>query len=92
MRKSSGGSVKLSCQLKTVAATALPRLAGLHRNGGLLPLNPVNNRQFLTLLKCVQRLHKIAEVTNKLPNTIYDNDGSGIIENKGNVLNQINNH
>ena len=52
---------------------------------GLLLLNPATDRQFLTLLKYVQRLHKIAEVTNKLPNTIYDNDGSGIIENKGNV-------
>ena len=84
MRRSSGGSVKLSRQLKTVAATALPRLTGQHRKGGLLPLNPVTKRQFLTLLKDVKR-HKIAEVTNKLPNTIYDYDGSGIIENEGNV-------
>ena len=43
------------------------------------------SREFLTLLKDVKRLKIIAEVTNKLPNTIYDIVGSGIIENKGNV-------
>ncbi len=84
MRRSSGGSVKLSRQLKTVAATALPRLARQHRKGGLLPLNPVTKRQFLTLLKDVKR-QKIAEVPVKLHNNIYDNVGSGINENKGNV-------
>ena len=51
---------------------------------GLLLLNPVTNRQLLTLLKDVKRL-KTAEVPNTLPNYIYNIVGSGIIENKGNV-------
>ena len=51
---------------------------------GLLLLNPVTNRQFLTLLKDVKRL-KIAEVPDTLPNNINDIIGSRINENKGNV-------
>ena len=52
---------------------------------GLLLLNPVINRQFLTLLKYVQRLVYIAEVPNKTPTTIHIIYRSGKIENKGNV-------
>jgi len=65
-----------------VAAAALPRWDQTTQSKGLLLLNPVTNRQFLTLLKDVKRLKTIAEVTDKLPNTIYNNYGSGIIENR----------
>ena len=53
-----------------------------HKRKGLLLLNPATDRQFLTLLKDVKRLQKIAEVTNTTPITIYDIVGSGIIENR----------
>ena len=52
---------------------------------GLLLLNPVTNRQFLTLLNYIKRLHIIAEVPDKLPNTINYVYGSETNENKGNV-------
>ena len=68
-----------------VAAAALPRWGQTTQRKGLLLLNPVTYRQFLTLLQDVKRLSKIAEVPNKLPNNIYVIVGSGIIENKGNV-------
>ena len=64
----------------TVAAAALPRQTKLHRKEGLLTLNPVSNRQFLTLLYIVKRLSDIAEVPNKCATTIHYSYVSGQIE------------
>ena len=64
----------------TVAAAALPRQTKLHRKEGLLTLNPVSNRQFLTLLYIVKRLSDIAEVLNKHAITIHCSYVSGQIE------------
>ena len=64
----------------TVAAAALPRQTKLHRKEGLLTLNPVSNRQFLTLLYIVERLSDIAEVLNKHTTTIHCSYVSGQIE------------
>ena len=91
--KSDGGSSakdekeqRLECKAElpasTVAATALPRWTIQHRRKGLLLLNPVTYRQFLTLFQDVMRLSKIAKVPNKLPNNIYVIVGSGKIENR----------
>ena len=67
---------------RNVAAAALPRLTKLHRFRGLLLLNPVTNRQFLTLLSDVSRLKIIAEVANKVPSTIHYVKGNGSIEDR----------
>ena len=83
--KEQRGEWKAEFSALTVAAAALPRLYQTTQKTGLLLLNPATDRQFLTLLKDDRRLHIIAEVADKLPNTIHDIDGSGIIENKGNV-------
>ena len=64
-----------------VAAAALPRLDQTTQSKGLLLLNPVTNRQFLTLLKDVKRLHDIAEVADNVPNNILNNYRNGKIEN-----------
>jgi len=64
----------------TVAATALPRWTKQHRRKGLLLLNPVNYRQFLTLLQNVKRLSKIAEVATNVLNTIHYVYGNEEIE------------
>ena len=57
----------------------------VYRKEGLLPLNPVTNRQFLTLLYAVKRFNK-AVVPNKHDTNIHCNNMSGDIEHKGNVM------
>ena len=84
MRESSGGSVKLSPSSNCCGGCATT-LDPNYRENEVCSRNPVTKQQFLSLLKDVKRLRKIAEVPDKLPYTINNNCGSGKIENKGNV-------
>ena len=60
---------RLQCKAEfpalTVTVTVLPQLANLYRRNGLLLLNPVTNRQFLTLLYDIQRLVYIPNVESE---------------------------
>ena len=73
MRKSSGGSEKLSSQLyvlRRLCACSAPHVAVQKCRNSLLSLNPGTNGQFLTLQSDVKRL-KNAEVSNTNPFTIH---------------------
>ena len=84
MRKSSGGSEKLSSQLnvlRRLCACSAPHVAVQNCRNGLLSLNPGTNRQFLTLQSDVKRL-KNTEVSNTNPFTFHYTYGDGKFENR----------